>query len=239
MLYTVTNSGLQNGRPTSIGRNQIDLENRATHVFTIANFTTETAPEYSDPEDDALSYVEILSLPPLGSLFLNGNLVTIGAQITSGQISTGNFTYTSADQDDPYSTQWNFDAADVGSNSLSGLDTGVIIFKCEQKVNLPPDVIGDKTIQLEYNETHVFSSSDFLVDYNDPEGDAPKEVKIIDLPVDGTLFFNGSVALVNQIITISEIDSGYLSWVPPGTGTGINTTFNFAVSDVGSGQFSQ
>ena len=82
MLYTITNSGLQNGRPTQIGANTISLAYGATHVFTLANFTTETTPAYSDPEDDALSLIKILTLPSVGTLKLNGIDVIVGQQIT-------------------------------------------------------------------------------------------------------------------------------------------------------------
>tara|TARA_R110002020_G_scaffold100855_1_gene238048 strand:+ start:16030 stop:16767 length:738 start_codon:yes stop_codon:yes gene_type:complete len=245
MLYTITNSGLQNGRPTSIGSNTINIESQAIHTFTVANFTTETLPVYSDPEDDALSYIEILSITTQGILELNGSVVNVGDQISVAGLTTGNLIYT-ANQADivGYSEKFQFDCADTGSNSLSGLSTGIITMEVGAADNLPPDVIGDKTVNLNYDSSHVFSAADFTTEttpaYHDPEGDDPSKVKILDLPDTGTLVFNGSNVVANQEITVAELDAGYLVWNPPGAVTNsINTTFNFAVSDEGSGEYTQ
>jgi len=246
MLYTVTNSGLQNGRPTQIGQNTIpNIDLGATHVFTIANFTTETTPQYSDPEGDAMAYIEILTLPSDGTLKLNGVAVTLNQQIFAGQITTGNFVYEApaTGTAQGYSVNFQFDAADVGSNSLSGLNTGFMFIGVDGVENLPPDVIGDKTISVPFGDTYVYSMADFTTGttpaYNDPEGDPPSKLKILDLPDRGTLVFNGTNVSVNQEINASEVNAGYLTWVPDLIDNlAVNTTFNFAVSDTGSGQFS-
>lgn len=244
MLYTITNSGLQNGRPTKIGKNTINVEWGATHIFTVENFTTETSPAYSDPEGDALDYIEVLSLPATGTLLLNGNPVLLNEQISAGQLTTGNLIYETSGQTSAYSTSFTFDCADVGSNSLSGLSDGIMLVVVGAKENLPPDVVGDKTLSSLYGETITFTASDFtdgtVPAYNDPEGDSPSKIKILDLPNRGTLQFNGVDVVANQEITVSEIDSGYLVWVPDLLNNlSVNTSFNFAVSDTGSGQFTQ
>mgnify|MGYP003650928965 CR=1 FL=1 len=60
MLYTITNTGSTNARPSSIGSNSISVDYEGEYVFTVANFTTETTPPYEDPEGDALSYIKVL-----------------------------------------------------------------------------------------------------------------------------------------------------------------------------------
>jgi len=237
MLYTITNSGVQNGRPTQIGANTISVAFAATHVFTLANFTTETSPVYSDPEDDALSYIKILSLPSTGTLKLNGVDVVLGSQVASGQISTGNFTYISSGDGD---YTFSFDAADSGSNSLSGLSTGVITMNVATAVNLPPSAVGDNTIASSYGETIIFTSANFTTEtspvYSDPEGDAASMLKILTLPATGSLMFNGSNVIANQEITFAEIDSGYLIYNPDLLVTSVQSlTFTFAIADQGSG----
>lgn len=241
MLYTITNSGLQNGRPTQIGANTINIAFGATHTFTLANFTSETTPAYSDPEDDALSFIKIITLPSTGVLKLNGVDVVLGQQVTSGQISTGNLTYVSAG-DGSYVFQ--FDAADVGSNSLSGLSTGLITMLVAEAINLPPDVVGDNTILLDYSVSKIFTVADFTSGttpaYNDPEGDPASLVKILTLPADGNLVFNGTNAIINQEITVAEIASGYLVYTPDlGIVTSQVLTFNFSVADSGSGTYTE
>ena len=240
MLYTITNSGLQNGRPTQIGANALSIAFGATHVFTLANFTTETTPSYSDPEDDALSIIKILTLPSTGTLRLNGVGISLGAQITSGQISTGNLTYVSAGFG---SFIFQFDAADVGSNSLSGLSTGLITMTVQKQVNLPPSIIGDNTFVLNHAQSKTFTLADFTSGttpaYVDPEGDPASLVKVLTLPANGNLVFNGSNVITNQEFTVSEIASGYLTYEPDIlVETLQNLSFDFAVADLGSGTFS-
>jgi hypothetical protein len=245
MLYTVTNGGLQNGRPTAIGSVSIALDFSGTHVFTIANFTTETSPEYSDPEGDPLAYIKILSLPTTGVLSVEGivsQVVTVGSIIQAGTISSGNFIYTSVGGD--YTSTWNFDAADTGSSSLSGLDAGTVAMAVAKTVNGKPDAVGDNTISKNYSESHVFTLADFTTNttppYSDPEGDLPQAVKILTLPSAGVIQFNGSDVIVNQTIKANEIDLGYLVYTPNlGTTTAQTLTFNFSVSDAGSGEFTE
>tara|TARA_R110000796_G_scaffold181330_1_gene297943 strand:- start:90568 stop:91293 length:726 start_codon:yes stop_codon:yes gene_type:complete len=237
MLYTVTNSGLQNGRPTAIGANTISIAFAATHVFTLANFTTETTPAYSDPEDDALSYIKILSLPATGTLKIDGVDAILGDQVSSGQISTGNLTYVSAGAGD---FTFEFDAADVGSNSLSGLSTGIITMSVATAINLPPSAVGDNTLAAAYGDSITFTVANFTSEttpsYADPEGDAASLVKILTLPADGTLVFNGIDVIVNQEMTVSEIASGYLVYNPDLAITILQSlTFDFSVADAGSG----
>lgn len=245
MIYTLTNSGLTNGRPTQIGANTISIANRISHVFTIANFTTETVPVYEDPEDDAMSYVKILTLPNNGgSIELNGVAMVAGDLATVGEISTGNLIYIYDDIDTQYSDVFTFDVADVGSNSLSGEATGIFTMEVASKENLPPDSVGNNTIPLNYGDSYTFTAADFTSNttpaYNDPEGDAAGLLKILDLPVDGNLWFNGSLVIANQEVSFTEITAGYLIYIPD---AGITTTqsleFNFSIADEGSGIFVQ
>ena len=203
----------------------------------VANFTTETTPAYSDPEDDALSLIKILTLPSVGTLKLNGIDVIVGQQITSGQISTNNFTYVSTIDGDYTFT---FDAADVGSNSLSGLSTGIITMSVAEKINLPPSVVGDNAFNLSYGDSLIFTTANFTSGttpaYVDPEGDPPQSVKILSLPANGDLVHNGINVIVNQVIPVSEINSGYLIYEPDLSETALqNLSFNFSVADTGSG----
>lgn len=240
MLYTITNSSPQNGRPTQVGSTTINISYGGTHVFTIANFTTETTPVYSDPEGDALSLVKVTSLPTSGTLQVNGIDVVLGQSITAGDISTGNFTYIgSADGD----FSFGFDVADEGSNSFSGLDTGQATMSVSPAINLPPSTIGNNTFNLAYSVSKVFTVADFTSGttpaYVDPEGDAASKVKILTLPANGNLVFNGTNVIANQEMTVAEIASGYLVYVPDLVETGLqNLSFNFSVADAGSGQYS-
>jgi hypothetical protein len=247
MLYTVTNSGIQNGRPTAIGSIRIAINYGALEQYDISTFTTGTSPEYADPEDDGLSYIKIIQLPIIGTLYLTGDIpVSLGDLIQVGTITTGNFYYQApaTGNEAGYTETWEFDAADVGSNSLSGLPDGIVTMDVAPVENGAPDVVGDRTELLEYQQLLTFTSDMFTSGttppYNDPEGDAPASIKILDLPADGTLIFNAVPVVVNQIISISEMDLGYMVYAPDLAITIVQTlSFNFSVSDVGSGLFTE
>jgi len=239
MLYTITNAGFTNGRPVAIGANTINLLNRVTHTYTLANFTTETSPVYSDPEGDALSYIKVLSIPASGSLELSGVPVIVDQIIISGNISAGNLKYVSDDTNPAYSEAFTFDIADVGSQSLSGLATGIMTMTVAAVVNSPVSCAGDNTIAKNYGVSHVFTSANFTSEttpiYADPDGDAAYALKILTLPADGDLFFNGVLASVNQEILMTEIDAGLFTYVPdPVIITVQSLPWTFALSDTGN-----
>lgn len=239
MLYTITNNGLTNGRPIAVGANTISILNRTTHVFTLANFTTETSPVYSDPEGDALSYIKILQLPLNGTLKLSGVDVTLNQIIISANITAGNLTYVSNQIDPAYSEIFKFDIADTGSQSLSGLTSGIITMSVASKVNSAPICVGDNAIPKNYGDVHTFTVANFTSEttppYNDEDGDAAYAVKILSLPINGNLYFNGVLVIVNQEILMTEVAANLLTYVPDPLITTIQViTFNFAVSDAGS-----
>jgi hypothetical protein len=225
MLITITNSGLTNGRPTQIGSNTISCDYQGTYTFTLADFTTGTSPVYSDPENDALSY--------------NGTEISADQIVSSGELSSGNLIYHSLafGSTDGYEGVFDFDAADTGSNSLSGLDTGIITMSIVSKVNLAPDSVGDNSFVSNYGSTKVFSSAFFTTEttpaYNDPEGDSAYKIRIDTLPADGTLRYNGSDVYASQEILLTEVDAGYLSYVPDNAITILQSglSFTFSISD--------
>jgi len=109
-------------------------------------------------------------------------------------------------------------------------------------VNMPPSQVGNLTVTMAHAATKTFSASDFTTGlspvYLDPEGDAPSKVRVTGLPVSGTLKLNGVAVTLNQDILFSSIQSGLFTYVADQNNTAaINTTFTFAMSDVGSGQF--
>ena len=245
MLLTITNNGLPNGRPTSIGGLTLELGNSDMHVFTLADFTSNTNPQYSDPEDDELGYIKITKiLTGNGTLKLNGTEVTLGQIIYSGSISSGNLIYDTpaAEITNAYTDLFEFDCADTGSNSLSGLTTGVVTINIAARANQPASSVGDGTVVAAYATTITFSTAEFTTftspQYSDPEGDAPDKLKILTLPTAGTLLFNGANVSPQDVITFAEIEAGYFQYVPS-TDTELvqQLSFNFAIADAGSGIF--
>ena len=250
MKYTITNGGYVNGRPNAIGYNSISVENREEYIFSIADFTTNTTPQYSDPEGDPLAYVKILLLPSNGTLKVNGININQNDLVTASNISTGNFKYVPDDVNNSYDSSFRFDVADTGSNTVSGIsigNLGLMSISVSEKENLPPNSVGNGSIDIQYGENYVFKREDFttltIPAYSDPEGDEPYSLKILSLPqtgMGGGLFFNGELATVSQEILFTEIDSGYLYFNNGATSiTGSETSFNFSVSDAGSKNFTE
>ena len=243
MIISITALAKANGRPSTIGANTLTNDYSTPITFTVANFTSETTPAYVDPEGDAANYIKILSLPDQGSLTLDGGAVSINDIITVGQISTGDFVYTPDDLNtDAVTTSFQFDVADSGSLSLSGLNDGILTIQTAAQPNLPPDNVGDNAINALYGTSIIFTQANFTTEttppYSDPEGDDPFALKILSLPADGTLQLDGVPVAVNQEIPFTEIDAGYLVFVPNVlTITSNILTFDFAVSDEGSQEF--
>lgn len=246
MLYTITNSGSANSRPSQIGANTVATTYGTSYVFTLADFTTGTTPPYADPEDDALSYIKVLTLPSQGELHVNDVAISANTIVSVGVISTGNFKLvppaTAPGGISETVPSFTFDCADAGSNQLSGLETGVMSLSLTAAANSAPSTVGDNTVLFGYGVTKVFSAADFTTNttpaYSDPESNAAYKVKITSLPSSGSLTFNGSPVLVNQEILLSAVDSGYLTFNQDLAVKSSQTiTFDFSISDVGSEQF--
>jgi hypothetical protein len=239
MIYSITNGPLSNARPTTIGSKTVNLLHSVVHTFTVANFTTETSPQYADPENDPLSFIQIKSLPSSGLLKLSGTNCTVGQIVSASNISLGNLKYNQSGVTTAYSVFFNFDVADTGSATLSGLAGGVFNINVAKIVNLQPSAVGNITLTKNYGESITFTAANFTTEttpaYADPEGDAASKLKVLSLPLTGTLFFNGSPVTVNQVIAFSFISSGFLTYNPDlGVTTAQTLTFDFAISDTGS-----
>lgn len=245
-LFNITNDGYVNLPPTVVGDITINITySLGVHIFTIADFTTGTTPQYSDPENDGVLTVKIISLPLTGQLNLSGVPVTAGDDITLADIMAGNLIYDIDEfETDGYTdTNMTFNIADDGSLTYGAITAGIVTFVVEADINLPPDNVGDKTINLNYTVSHVFTRANLTTEttpvYSDPEGDAEQSVKILSLPNIGSLSVNGLSATVNQVVPFTTIDSGFFIYNQSGliSNTGFTTSFDFAISDAGSGQF--
>lgn len=127
----------------------------------------------------------------------------------------------------------------------SSVDLGLEDFILEG--NLPPSIIGDKTVVLQVNplslnytlENFVFSIADFTYTtspiYSDPEGDPPFKLKILTLPEVGTLKLNNIDVVENQEILLSDLEQELLIYIPADfLPQSSFDEFNFTVADLGS-----
>jgi len=250
--FTITSGGKTNFPPTQIGDFAFALENNASRIFTLEDFTTETTPQYVDPENDPVSKVKILTTTFVNcTLELDGVAVTLNQEIDIADVVAGLLVLEDDGADvlghlEPFT----FTLSDTGSNQFSS-ESGEMLAKVNPIVNQPPAVVGDGAATIGYGETLVFTRTMFTTQttpaYSDPEGDAALLLKITGLPaVDSNaktaqvfgIKLNGVAVQVNDIIDFSDIDLGLLTYVTDTSSfDGLATNFTFEIADVGSGIF--
>lgn len=245
-FFNVTNTSYENLAPTVVGNITINITYAtAQHIFTVADFTTLTTPVYSDPENDSAETVKIVTIPTVGLLKLSSIDVSPNDEISVVDIAAGNLTYNIdlGDTDSYIDSDMTFNVADNGSFSYGAIVEGIVTISVGAEINLPPDNVGDNTINLDYNEFYTFTRANFTTEttpaYSDPEADAENNLKILSLPINGTIKIDGVVASVNNVVSFANIDLGKLTYVPNvSIITAQTITFGFSISDAGSGQYS-
>ena len=243
MNITIINQALPNGKPTLIGSISISIDHNSQHVFTVANFTTETSPPYSDPEEDDMKYIVIQSIPGLGELKVDGVNVVLNQLVYSAEISSGKLVYHApASVEESNQSVFRFDVADVGSSDISGLDRGVVTINVAEKANEPP-IVGDNNLSVDSDETITFTKEHFVDNttppFSDPENQEPEFLKILTLPTNGTLIHNSSSVTQNQIIPFTEIIAGLFVYSAPNLQLAEDFSFDFSISEVGSNIFTE
>ena len=166
--------------------------------------------------------------------YSNGTSVT-GTYGTLVVGANGSYTYV-ADQ----SAADDLDASDPATDSFTytisdgtTTDTATLIFTVTGVNDVP--TAADKTVTTNEDTPYVFSTSDF--GYTDADDDdALVSIKITTLEDAGALqYYNGSAwvdVTLNQVITVSDITSGYLRLNPDANENGSPyTTINFTVND--------
>jgi len=103
--------------PATIGDNILYEANRVTTILTLAMFTTQLAPPYSDPENDLIDAIRIDSISGanLGIYYLNNIAISVGLIITREDLIAGVFKHIGADIDTVSSDTFTFSARDEGS----------------------------------------------------------------------------------------------------------------------------
>lgn len=241
-LFTITTNTKENLPPSQTGEKIFSISANQNIVLSISNLTIETYPAYSDPEGDELEAIKISSISNLfGSLEYNGIQVTVGQEILASDIDLGLLEYISNANGGGFD-DYEFDVSDSGSHLFAGL-SGNIKFEVAKATNLPPSSIGDYSHSIDYGNELVLTRDMFttltIPMYVDPEGDPESKLKILSLPLSGELKYNGSAVIVNQEINFDDIDLGLLVYQPDLSVTNSNSvTFDFGISDSGSGQFS-
>lgn len=131
---------------------------------------------------------------------------------------------------------------DVGDiEQLINENMGTFTINSGAYVNQAPSSVGDYSIKVLNRATTVLTLDMFTTlttpAYADPEGDLPQSVRIDTLPGDGVLKLSGANVTAGQIILVADINAGNLTYESPDQDALDTDTFDFSVSDVGSGMF--
>jgi uncharacterized delta-60 repeat protein len=83
------------------------------------------------------------------------------------------------------------------------------------------------------DDAYLYSLSEFNDRYGDPEGDSLLSIRIISVPLFGSLLLGDAPLSPGCVVSLTEISAGLLRYMPPANanGTGIDS-FNFAAVDL-------
>lgn len=121
MATMTINVQAYSNQPPSIGDNELSIEFGATKVYTVEDFTTNTTPPYSDPENDGPFKLKITSLPATGELRFNNVPVAPNDEVLFLDIAKGLLVYLPDNTElDGYSGDtFDFEISDLGSQQFS------------------------------------------------------------------------------------------------------------------------
>ena len=95
-----------------------------------------------------------------------------------------------------------------------------------------PPTGDDNTVVTNEDVSYVFTVADFSINYSDPESDPLARIRITNLESVGALLFNGSPVTLNQVINVTDINGGQLTFDPVANQSGAPyDTFDFEVGD--------
>ncbi|WP_276349121.1 Ig-like domain-containing protein [Daejeonella sp. JGW-45] len=165
-------------------------------AFTAADFTG----QFSDPDNNALTKIQIVSLPAAGTLKLFGADMTAGQEVALGEIPGITFV-PPAGTGGTYSFKWNgYDGTEYAAASSTVAVTITLL-------TLPP-VVSDINKSGTGFIPVAFTAADFTSKFNN----TLVRVKVVTLPANGTLRLNGAAILAGQEIAVADL--GQLTFQP-------------------------
>lgn len=113
----------------------------------------------------------------------------------------------------------------------------------KDRVNLPPDILGNLDIPIDGNiNSYILTKNNFTSDptpqYHDPEGDDIKAVKLYFSGLKGTVELDGVVLSNGDEVEISDIEDSKLIYNRLEDEDDYVDAIRFKASDVGSNEFS-
>tara|TARA_R110002096_G_scaffold309403_4_gene504074 strand:- start:111536 stop:117409 length:5874 start_codon:yes stop_codon:yes gene_type:complete len=203
-----------NDAPTSADDGAV-IEEDASYVFTGDDFL------FEDIDGDSLDHITIVDLPAEGELTFDGIAVESGDDIPASDIGLLVFTPDANENGDDYAT-FNFtvnDGTDDSEQYTYSIDV--------TPVNDPPSTEDAEVVTVEDTD-YTFTVNDFA--FNDIDSNDMHHITIVDLPLEGTLYYDGVAVDPGDDIETANI--GLLVFRPDDDENGDDyATFNFTVND--------
>src|SRR5204862_270194 len=140
----------------------------------------------------------------------NGIAITTGQLISIADINNGLLVYTPAANING-TRSLSFQVQDDGGTANGGinLDPSANTFTFNISANNDRPSGTDTTVTIQEDGSQTFSASNF--GFSDPiDGNNWIAIKILTLPLNGSLTNNGVAVALNQFISISDINNGHL-----------------------------
>ena len=242
-VITIDVSARENMPPDSSGWFRVDIPNGSTHTFSVSAFTN-TNPPYSDPENDPLDQVKIVTLPSRGFIKKNGSNISLNEVITVAELNNNELVYEPESDPDGYiDNNATFVVADSGSGvfTISPKQMYLSLEYSDVTNNQPPDNVGNGEKELFEGSSFVFTRDSLTTElngpYSDPENNPAYKLLIISLPSSGQILLDGVEVSLGQEILFTDIDNGDLIYQNNEYPKGGVDGFEFQISDTVSQQY--
>ncbi len=206
----------------------LPLVEDTAHVFSRSDFG------FTDLADnDLFVALSVASVPDLGELYLNSDLVVVDQIIAIEDINAGLLKYVPPLHAHGIAFDgFDFQVMDSGTENSTDVVPDRITFDIEPSGDAPSGA--DNAISILEDASHTFSSAEFgFSDKHD--NDNFSAVRIVTLPVSGSLSVNDRVPFVGEIISRAVIDAGGLRFDTPVDSHGdAFASFLFRVIDDGT-----
>ena len=160
-------------------------------------FTNEFNTNFTDLDQDTLAKVTIVSLPEFGLLTLNDEPVKVNDEILLADLGSLKYEPMLDRNGTDTFTCFVTDSAGEESSVPSTLTINIT------PVNDAPVII-DKQVTTIFDTQFIFKETDFDLFYSDVDGDELSHLKVVSLPISGTLNLNGQDVVVGQEIPKAE-----------------------------------
>ncbi|WP_230146329.1 tandem-95 repeat protein, partial [Pedobacter sp. Bi36] len=184
--------------------------------FATVDFTS----KFTDKDNNPLTKIRIVDLPLNGTLQLNGIAITVGQEIIAADLDKITFV---PNADWNGSTSFNWNGSDGTAYAVSNAPVNITV----TPVNDVPVVAAISKSGVE-DSPIPFAAADFTSKFTDKDNNPLTKIRIVDLPLNGTLQLNGVAITAGQEIIAADLYK--ITFVPNADWNG-STTFNWNGSD--------